>query len=287
MLARVGDDDGQHVARIARAPPDGNHHRPVAVDDPHPQLSGDVCCGEDAHDAGGTGRTAGVDGENIGARMRSEVQRGVQHAGHGHVVDVVAVAQCQFAGFVLRAGTSDAGGQCRFELFALGNGVDGFEDLDVAGAPAQVSTEMAGHVGRIEFGTLLVDLRLGAHDDAGNAEPALQSATRRERVGEGLTFGCRHSFQGHHRSSSGLGEGLLAADDGLAVDVHRATSALAGWRAAVLRRGDTEFFTQRGEQVRMILTDAHRGAVQRELDRHALHFVMPSVSSHQNRRESR
>ena len=40
----------------------------------------------------------------------------------------------------------------------------------------------------VEVGALLVDLRLGPHHDAGDAEPALQPAARGERVGEALAL---------------------------------------------------------------------------------------------------
>ena len=38
----------------------------------------------------------------------------------------------------------------------------------------------------VEVGALLVDLRLGPHHDAGDAEPALQAAAGGEGVGEAL-----------------------------------------------------------------------------------------------------
>ena len=46
---------------------------------------------------------------------------------------------------------------------------------------------------RLQVGALLVDLRFGAHDDARDAEPALQAAACGERIGErGALFGVRH-----------------------------------------------------------------------------------------------
>ena len=45
-LARVGDDDGEDVAEIGGAAALGDEHGPVGVDDPDPQLTGDVGGGE-------------------------------------------------------------------------------------------------------------------------------------------------------------------------------------------------------------------------------------------------
>ena len=227
LLAALGDDDRQHVAGVAGVTADGDHHRPVLVDDAHPQFTGDVGGGEHGDDTGRGLGGGGVERQDLGAGVSSEVQRGMQHAGHAHVVDVVAVAERQRAGLVLDTGSAHGCGERRLELLAFGDSVDGLEDLHVPGATAQVGAEMTGHVGGLEVGTLLVDLGLGAHHDAGDAEPALQATARGERVGERGTLGRGHAFEGDHRAPCGLGQRLLAADDGLAVDVHGAAPALA------------------------------------------------------------
>ena len=58
QLARLGDHDRQHVAGVRRAPADGDHDRPVLVDDADAQFARDVRRGEDADDtisSGGRG----------------------------------------------------------------------------------------------------------------------------------------------------------------------------------------------------------------------------------------
>ena len=85
---------------------------------------------------------------------------------------------------VLGAARADAAGKGCVDHPVLRDGLDRVEHLDVAGAAAQVGAEVAGHVVALQRGALLVDLRLGPHDDAGDAEPALQAAARGEGVGE-------------------------------------------------------------------------------------------------------
>ena len=70
----------------------------------------------------------------------------MQHAGHADVVDVVAVAERQFAASYLAPEPPTVAARGRLELLALGDRVDRVEDLDVAGAATQVGAEMAGHV---------------------------------------------------------------------------------------------------------------------------------------------
>ena len=54
---------------------------------------------------------------------------------------------------------------------------------------------MGRHAVAVEIGALLVDLRLGAHHDAGNAEAALQAATGGEGGGVPITLGVAEAFQ--------------------------------------------------------------------------------------------
>ena len=126
---------------------------------------------------------------------------------------------------------------------------------------------MRRHRRAVEVGALLVDLRLGPHHDAGDAEPALQPAAR----GEGARRSARRSSASTPSSvttslPATLSSGEVAADDGLAVDEHGAAAALPRRRAAVLRRRDVELLAQRGEQVRVVGAHRHRRAVERELD---------------------
>ncbi len=126
---------------------------------------------------------------------------------------------------------------------------------------------MARRVLTCQVGALLRDQRLRAHDDAGRAEPALEGAGRREdpRVAIALLGG--HAFEGRDRATRGLGERRLAAHLRLAVEQDRAAPALPRGRAPVLRREDAELIAQRGEQMGMVGTARHRGAVEHEGDR--------------------
>ena len=184
QLARLGDDDRQHVAGEAGAAADRNHDRPVLVDDADQQLARQVGRGEHRVHARHGQRSTGVDADDVGTRVRGEVQRGVQHAVDAHVVDIATIAQRQLVGLVLDSAPTDLARQLRRELLAAGDGLDGVEHLHVPGAAAQVRTEVAAHVAAVQLGALLVDLRLGPHDDARNAEAALQAAARGERIGE-------------------------------------------------------------------------------------------------------
>ena len=267
LLARLGDDDGQHVAGVRRATADGDHDRPVLVDDPDAQLARDVRRREDPDDTGGGGRGRRVDRRDVGAGVRGEVQRGVEHAGHADVVDVPAVAERQLGRLVLGARRTDRTAQRGLERLALGHGLDGVEDLDVAGAPTQVGAEVRGHRPAVEVGALLVDLRLGPHDDAGDAEPALQPTAGGERIGEALPLVGVDALERHDLLAGDLLQPEVAADDGLAVDHHRAAAALARRRAAVLGRRDVELLAQRGQQVGVVTPHGHRRAVERELGR--------------------
>ena len=113
LLARLGDDDGQHVAGVRRAPADRDHDRPVLVDDPDPQLARDVGRREHADDAGGGRRRRRVDRRDVGAGVGGEVQRGVEHARHADVVDVAAVAERQLGRLVLGARRADRAARAR------------------------------------------------------------------------------------------------------------------------------------------------------------------------------
>ncbi len=219
-----------------------------------------------ADDAGRGERGGRVDGDDVGAGVLGEVQRGVQHPGHADVVDVVAVAEGERRSLVFRTRSTDRGRELRLERAAMGHCVDRVEDLHVAGAPAEMCPEVGLHGCLGERVALLVDLGLGPHDDARDAEPALQAAARRERVGEALPFGLVDALECGDRLAVDLGDVVLARHGGLAVDQHGAASALARWRAPVLRRGDVEFLAQRGEQMRMAVAHGDRRAVDLELD---------------------
>ena len=252
------DDDREHVAEVRRGSAFGDEDRPVGVDDADPQLAGNVGRGEHRLHPGFGGRGGRVDAQDPRPRVVGEPQRAVQQAGHPHVVDVVAVAEREFARFVLHAPAADAARQLGGRVVAPGDQLHRVEDLHVARAPAEVRAEVARRVRPFQVGALLVDERLRPHHDAGRAEPALQRARRREAARVAVAFVLRHPFERRHRLAFDARERELAGDDGLAVEQHRAAAALAGGRAAVLGRGDVEFLTQRREQVRVVGAHADR-----------------------------
>ena len=252
LFTRVGDHDGKDVTGVAGAPAHRDHHRPVLVDDADQQFARHVGRGEHGVHPGSCQRLGGVDRQHVGAGVRGEMERGMECAGHPQVVDVPAIAEREGRGLVLRTGCADRGGQLGRAHGAAGDGLDRVEHLHVAGASAQVGAEVAAHLVAPQIGPLLVDLGLGAHDDAGNAEAALQATAGRERVGEAPAFGLGDALEGDDRLARHLGDGLLAADDGLAVDVHGAAPALPTRRTPVLGRGEVEFVAQRRQQVGVV-----------------------------------
>ncbi len=102
-LAGVGDDDGEHVAEVGGASADGDHHRPVLVDDAHSQRGRDVGRGVDGVDAVHVECCGRVDAQDVGASVVGEVQRTVQQAVGAHVVDEVTSADRELAALVLDA----------------------------------------------------------------------------------------------------------------------------------------------------------------------------------------
>ena len=234
---------------------------------PDPQLTRDVSSREHTDHTVGRGRRGGVDRRDVGAGVVGQVQCAVEHPRHAQVVDVVAIPERQLGRLVLGARCADARTEGRLERLALGDGLDGVEDLHVPGAAAEVGAEVRSHRRAIEVGALLVDLRLGPHDDARDAEAALQATAGGERVGEAAPLIGVDALEGHDRRPGDLGQRQVAADHRLAVDEHRAAPALPRRRAPVLRRRDVELLAQRGEQMGVVGAHGHRRAVDRQLDR--------------------
>ena len=113
VVTGVGDDDGEHVARIRGAAADGDHHRPVLVDDPDAQLARQVISGEHRLDAGCCERGRRIDRHDVGTGVIGQMERGVEHPGHPDVVDVPAIAKRERRRFVLRSPTAHGGREHR------------------------------------------------------------------------------------------------------------------------------------------------------------------------------
>jgi hypothetical protein len=96
---------------------------------------------------------------------------------------------------------------------APGQRLEGVEDLDVARAAAEVGTEVAGRL--VPGEVLLLQQGVGADQDPGGAEPALQ----RPRGGEGVGVAVPlvDALEGDHLPPVHLLQRDLAGHHGLAV----------------------------------------------------------------------
>ena len=144
VLAVLGHHEGEHVAQVGRAPAHGDEHRPVRVDDPDPQVAGDVGRGEHPHHAAGRRRRPRC---RWPARRRGRGRPGAPRRaacpaapGRRRRACRPGSARCPGSG---RRG-ADAPGRRHRDLGARGQQLDGVEDLDVAGAAAQVGAEVRG-----------------------------------------------------------------------------------------------------------------------------------------------
>ena len=111
--------------------------------------------------------------------------------------------------------------------------------------------EIAGGLVAGEPGALLVDERFHPHEDAGRTEATLQGTGGGKGGREALPLARVEPLQSRDRPSRHLLERDLAAHRRLAVDEHRAASALARGRAAVLGRGNGELLPQGGKEMRV------------------------------------
>ena len=256
----LGHHQGHDVAQVGGAAPGADEHGPVLVDEPDHRVAGHVGRGEHPHHAGGGGGPAGVDGDHVGPGVVGQADRSVQQARDLHVVDEELVAQGEFAGLVAgRPGPDAPDGLQRRPGQPVGPGgqhLHRVEDLEVAGAAAQVGPQVAGGLLPGEVGAVPVDQGLGPHDDAGDAEPALHRPGRPEGGGEALPLVAREPLGGDHRGPGRLLQRDLAGHPGLAVDQHCAGPALPRRRAAVLGRHQIQLLAQRGQQMG-VLPDAH------------------------------
>ena len=223
-----GHDKRHHIAEIGGTAADRDEGRPVLVNQPAAQLAGDIIGGEHSNHAGHRERIGRIDRHDVGASVFAEDNRSVQTALGLHVVDEATVAERELLTLVLHAASADPALRDGNRGLAGGKRLDGVEDLHIAGATAQMSTEMAGGV--VAGGFLVAaEQRDGAHHDAGRTEAALQSAVGGERVGHPLPLILVDTLERGDLGASRLFERGLARDARLAVDQHRAAPALARW----------------------------------------------------------
>jgi len=118
-----------------------------------------------------------------------------------------------------------------------------------------------GRVGRFVYEIL------GARDDAGRAEAALQAARGDEAIGEGFALKFREAFDGENIFARDFTGRYRARDHRAIIDDDRAATALARRAASVFRREDAALVAQDFEQ-RQAVFDFYRARlmIQRELD---------------------
>src|SRR6266699_6561647 len=115
----------------------------------------------------------------------------------------------------------------------LGGGLDGLDDVDVAGTTAEVAFEALADLvfGRVR---VLPEQVSGGHDEAGRAVAALQTVLVPESLLDRVQLPILgHALDRHQVPALGLDGEHGAALDGLAVDQDGARAALAGVTADV------------------------------------------------------
>jgi hypothetical protein len=131
-----------------------------------------------------------------------------------------------------------------------------------------VRAEVPLEVVASEVGAFAVDQRLGPHDDSGDAVATLEPAVGGESAGPQVALVVGEALERRDVATLDLRDRERATHLGLAVDKHRAATALALRSTSVLGGQHVEFLAQRREQVRVVLGDRHLGAVQPEGDAH-------------------
>ena len=124
------------------------------------------------------------------------MKRSVKHPSDSDVIDIVTISKREWLSLIFHStGTNTALNLGWLNGGVVGNRFNGVKDLDVTGASTQVRPEMGRHRFAGEVSTLLRNLMMGAHDDAGNTKAALQSAACGKRVSKLLTFCFGQTFE--------------------------------------------------------------------------------------------
>jgi hypothetical protein len=184
----------------------------------------------------------------------------MEHARDGHVVHVGLVAERQLGSLIAGGAGADppAAVDLGERLAAPGRGhePDRVDDLDVAGAAAEVAGEGLGDL--LSRGVeVLGEQRLGLHHDAGRAEPALRRAGGDEARRPALALPGREALLGDDLLAGEPRCPLRAGHDRAALDHDRARAARALRRTAVLHGGHAAALAENLEET-CALAHLHR-----------------------------
>ena len=216
---------------------------------------GHVLVGVDAHHAGHLQGTRRIDGADLGARIRAALELNDERAG-GHQVACIDGTTLEqglrvllgllvgdlLVGYAVAAGVIDGQlGHLKAHLHAglVEKADDGAQLALVAAATAKVAGQLArqllacGDEARVLLGG--AGERQHVHDEAGGAKTALLGAFGSHRAGKRLGLGLEALERGDGMALD-AGGGNRAAQHRVAVEPHRAQTAVGGLAGAAHRR---------------------------------------------------
>ena len=216
---------------------------------------GHVLVGVDAHHAGHLQGARCIDGADLGAGVRAALEFDDERTGGHHIARVDGTALEQglrvllgllvgnlLVGDAVAVGVVDRQlGHLEAHLHAglVKEADDGAQLALVAAAAAEVASQLAreflarGDEARVLLGG--AGERQHVHDEAGGAKTALLSAFGSHRAGECLGFGLKALKRGDGVALY-TGGGNRAAQHRVAVEPHRAQTAVGGFAGAAHRR---------------------------------------------------
>ena len=216
---------------------------------------GHVLVGVDAHDAGHLQGTRRIDGADLGTRIRAALELNDERTGGHHIAGVDGTALEQglrvllgllvgdlLVGDPVRAGVINRQlGHLKAHLHAelAEEAHDGAQLALIAAATAEVAGELArellarGDEARVLLGG--AGKRQYVHDEAGGAKTALLGAFGSHRTGKRLGLGLEALERGDGVALY-TGGGNRAAQHRVAIEPHRAQTAVGGLAGAAHRR---------------------------------------------------
>ena len=108
------------------------------MDETDTELARHVGRGVHRLDAGLFERVRWIDGDDLGARVIGELQRGMEHPGLSHIVDVGPSPDGEIAAFVLNAARPHASRELDVDVFPSSECFDGVENFDVTRAATKM-----------------------------------------------------------------------------------------------------------------------------------------------------